>query len=192
MQNGKNITIISGYPRSRSAWLSVLFDVNGIKSYHEPFAKNWPNYCSDWKGFEIDSEPVVLCDSSAPRFFNEIMHQWPLAKWIFVIRQESEVRESLKCLFHNQKSAVDVAMNEISETLSKCMESVSCIFRCDYYDLGIADSVRALWDSIQTGILFDSDRYHRLNGMKIEAIDYSGEIEASISCVGGVNIRRIA
>jgi hypothetical protein len=188
MLHGKNVTIITGYPRSRTAWLSVLFDVPGVKSAHEPIPSLVPLDQGTLDNYAAFDGPVVVCDSSAMIFRDKLEKFWPDARWYLIRRKKEDVQKSIHRLFPKNSDPMPV----LNQLMAQFVSNHPDVCYMDYDLMNQPSSVEFMWKYAVPGIPFDLARFGRLCSMKIEAIQFSSPLEIVPDCGGIHKIRRIA
>lgn len=112
------IFIISGLPRSRSAWLSNFLTAQGALCIHEGIARfESPKEAAKWYKILAETQPIGISDSGAVLFQQALQKEIPDARWVIIRRPLAECQESFKrehgldvCLW-DHKRLVDDAIH---------------------------------------------------------------------------------
>lgn len=96
----KNIAIITGYPRCRSAWFANLFTFGRSFFFHDPFA--YSNTLDEVRAKleSIDADTVGIADPACVYFWPTINEWYPNAQWIVILRPFQETVKSCQKAFH--------------------------------------------------------------------------------------------
>lgn len=94
MDPEKRRFFVIGYPRSRTAWLSVMLDGNGVRCMHEASMGNGVNGIKD--AFKVWPEPVAgACEAALMFHVAELMSLYPDARWVMVHRDSRQALASM-------------------------------------------------------------------------------------------------
>ncbi len=112
-----NTFLITGYPRSRTAWLANFLSYGSSFCHHEPVVhtavEKLPQLLENTK-----TETVGISDSTALLYFNDFLTAFPLTKIVLVKRDSQEVVKSLLRLgfdFRSGVSKFEQAFREIEK-----------------------------------------------------------------------------
>ncbi len=169
--------LISGLPRSRTAWLSAFFSTSDSLCYHD-----LTNYLSDPHTvvshlraekclYAGDSDSGLMFDPDALEFIPEDV---PM---LLVCREIAEVKASLQKLFG--KASFGKYLRTWEEMLDRYHASREALVRrsrawgntiaVPYTGLDSEKSVRAIWAHLMPEIPWDSGRWHVFRGLNIQA-----------------------
>lgn len=150
--------LITGLPRSRTAWLSAIFCTDNIICFHEPInqlgdIQAVKDFVSKVQGYSH----VGISDSSIganPSEYIDYFFSYPI---VVIKRPKVEVVESLiKFLGIQRKEA-----NQIVSTISEGLKYISCVrsvFEVEYEALNDSNVVAEIWDYVTRGLPFDKNR----------------------------------
>jgi hypothetical protein len=167
------MAFVTGLPRCRSAWLSVLFDVKPAWSAHEPLKNCLHKGPDAVRAYfrKVYATRIVCCDTGAPSDWRTLDRIYPGARWLVVRRPTEEAAEAaVRALALPDASD---AMRTVVRTLAAAIEEMVPALgdRCmtiDFADLDDEAKVEAAWRWVMPRIAWDADRYRRLNLLKIE------------------------
>jgi hypothetical protein len=168
-----NVTIITGLPRSRTAWLSAFFDVE-----HEPIRSR--THGDSLR--EYGDKNGIIIDTGAPFFEGLIKSIWPMAKWIYINRNENEVRNGLRNVF-NLTTVNEEKLIRILQSAINCCKQHSPGLQVWFNDLDNRNTMRMIWDISKPGIKWDDDRFDRYVKLHIEAKEFCPKFLNRISTI---------
>lgn len=152
-----NKFLITGLPRSRTAWLSALFSTERVICWHEPINKFGSigavkNMLDNLTGYQC----VGISDSSVGIEADFYMSYFFEHRIVIINRKEDEVLKSLiKFLGINQSQSVKI-IDTISEGLDR-IRKVRSVLEINYEDLNDSVVVNNIWDYC-TDLPFDMFR----------------------------------
>lgn len=153
-------TLITGLPRSRTAWLALFFDVP-----HEAMG-----------GFDsvgqLLSAGVSTSDSSLCLFADDAIQaaQLDLCGLVVVHRPEQEARESLRLCWHNRLGLTsEQIVNRLAPGYRKLCECKAA-FHIDFKELSNEPKMRELWNYVYPGRLFPLERFLQMRAMRVTQI----------------------
>lgn len=157
---------VTGLPRSRTAWLSVLFTTEHVTCHHEAirFCENFGQYLDIMSGYGIDGDS----SSALIPVADKVIAYWPDAPWLIVNRPPDECAASAaKVLGIELQQALVMAYND-----RKKLDAINParVMRIDFKQLDDEDGVKEAWEFLLPGMPFNAARYHVLNQLKIEPI----------------------
>lgn len=156
---------VTGLPRSGTAWLANLFTTNKSICYHEPV-----------KPIEMllarnPGRRVGVSDSSLVRRFDQVSREWPLARWLVVIRQPAEVVQSLldnlDPFFVGHEDRVREEIGQDMERLVLLMKLPN-VATLDYRFLQETEVMRQAWKWLLPEVKFDEERFEVLHGLNVQ------------------------
>lgn len=159
MDPDKRRFFVIGYPRSRTAWLSVLLDGDGVRCRHEASmdeVEEWPD------------EIAGTCNSGLLFRVRECMERFPDARWVLINRDPQDALSSIMAEWPHQAG----------EWLAKWPKFEGAAFAAggvlpdetlfvDYTDID-----RRAWEIYEhcTGKSMRPGKAHMLRGLKITQI----------------------
>jgi hypothetical protein len=165
--------IITGLPRSRTAWLSNFLTSGNIFCFHEA-----SNGCYSWQdlGNKIDKalehyDIVGNADSALAVSPNlcEIAEHVPT---IIIERSIEDVSNSLKDLYETDDPIIDSMLYEMQKNL----DAVECGLRIHYED--IDNRLEDIWNFCTNNSPYDANRAEHLIKMNIQTEDIWGDPES--------------
>lgn len=159
--------LITGLPRSRTAWLAALFCDGDVICYHEPILQTITEggKMDFQKLFAIISETklpfVGISDSSMPirGALDQYLTQYPDAPILIVMRDQVEAFESYKKftgMDHDDAIGVLGYVNDGISVLMQKRERKKLIVR--YEDLSHLSTIMAIWTFLVPGVPFNVTR----------------------------------
>lgn len=169
---------ITGLPRSRTAWLSVLFSHgrstcmhDGVKFGRNDFAQALTSSPLDYSG---DSDSGLLI------YWPTVCEMFPEAKWVIIKRDASACRESYRKYFKGRiycgSELVNDHTNQVFDVLSnafhKAIEGIPSerLMEVDFDALEDESTVKAVWEWLTPENPWDQARYEMLQQMQINLI----------------------
>lgn len=179
-----NPFFITGFPRSRTAWLANLMTYGESFCWHDVL-----QHCGDdpvelseyLSHFPDDRITHVGCsDSGIVRHHEAISHLLPNAPWVFIRRPLGDALQSFLSFFREHPYQGFPPMNELQAVglfeqldaaLTRAIDLTPNNLRLvvDYEDLDKLSVCRAIWDHCATGE-FSVARWHLLDQMRINII----------------------
>ena len=163
-----SLTIITGLPRSRTAWLSAFFDVE-----HEPIRSR--QAAATIK--EYGNQAGIIIDTAAPMFSEMLTSAWPHAKWVYIDRNVGEVRKSLRVIMPAIRRNEDSVIARLVSELTTCRQNHPGL-EIAFDRMDDPDVMRQVWEIARPGRLWDSDRFARYCKLHIEAKEFSSKMVA--------------
>jgi hypothetical protein len=164
----KSRFLITGLPRTRTTWLTVLFNCLGVNARHErDLHFDSMEHLVDWLGKGTEKSPNGLIDGFAsiayPSFALKIVEDNPI---VFVKRPVSEVIESWhKWQGHNgHDSMIENAMKNYYHFIAEMPEQTLVV---EYKDLDKYETVNEIVNYC-TNKTIEKELFHFLNHTKIE------------------------
>jgi hypothetical protein len=162
-----DITIITGLPRCRSAWLSAFFDV-----VHEPLREcEW-----DWgKVEEYGRMDRIIIDTSAPFFYKQLNDLWPTSFWVFIERDPAPVRQWITQVFPSLGSSPDAVMAQLEKALADAKRAVpDRSITCDFDKIDAGWMLPLVWERSKSNPWDEQtdERFSRFRKLHIEALEF--------------------
>lgn len=154
--------LITGLPRSRTAWLSAFFDCE-----HEGMAGH---DCVD--SMLGDLEGNGNCDSSLCLFTDGVLSAAAEGRCNLVViqRPEAEVRASLRAVWKDDFNVTsDDILDELLPGYNQIKDSPHALL-VPYSRLSDEGAMRTIWSFVRFGTLFPAARNYRMQAMKITQI----------------------
>jgi len=157
---------ITGLPRSRTAWLSVLFTTEHVTCHHEAirFCDHFGQYLDLMSGFGVDGDS----SSGLIPVAEKVIAYWPESPWLIVNREPNECAASAAKLLNIElQQAMAMAYAD-----RKKLDAINPrrVMRIDFKQLDDETTVREAWEFLLPGTPFNAARYHVLNELRIEPI----------------------
>lgn len=159
---------ITGFPRSRTAWLANLFTTDQALCFHEPTqsADQLISENSDLNVGVSDAGLVFKCD--------ELLQKYPTAPWLYVERDEECALKSLiKVLEPHLKIDVE-ALHGIQRMQKEHMKRAETILahqktlKVRFADLSDNDTIRKIWQHCLPGLVPNFRRLSILQGLNVQ------------------------
>lgn len=159
--------LITGLPRSRTAWLAALFSTDNVMCWHEPINKLGTlaavqSMMDNLKGYSH----IGISDSSIgvdAHFYMDYFFDCPI---VVIQRPKQEVIESLiRFLGITRKES-----NKIADTIHeglKYMVHVRDVMEVDFGELDNTKVVGGIWDYCTRGLPFDTLRCEQFQNLRI-------------------------
>jgi len=146
--------VITGLPRSRTAWLANLFTTDTTICYHDrPFTLDL-----------ADSGKVV--GFSGPQLclqFDEIVRFYPTAPWLIVLRDQDEARKATAEFTEIPDEWWQSRCHLIYDLCAKWQSQT-----VNYVELDDAKAMRTVWAHLLPGIPFDEERFNLLKNLSVQ------------------------
>ncbi len=159
--------LITGLPRSRTAWLSALFSTDKVLCWHEPINKFGSIAAVKQMLENIDGYNVVgISDSSVgveADFYINYFYDYPV---VIINRDESEVIKSLVKFLGINKSGATKIVDMVNEGLD-AMRKLRVMVEVDYEDLNDSIIVKNIWDYCTNRMPFDFFRCELFQNLMI-------------------------
>jgi hypothetical protein len=167
----KEIFLITGLPRSRTAWLSNFLTIPGQTfCYHE--LRRWELTVPEMADrlMRRPERYVGTADSALPFYINELMEHLPQAKIIIIDRDDGIVFDSMIAAF-GQEFATE--SGKLLDLTGEALLELKAAFRhtvVKYNDLDKFDTCREIWNACCPLLEFDNDRWAMLDEFKVEVL----------------------
>ena len=157
---------ITGFPRSRTAWLSALFSTDFSDCIHEPFVHLVT--CEDIFDYLKGSNFIHkgLSDSSMAYYHDFISKKFPGCPIVVIEREEGEVTRSLVNFLNIHWNIADAIVKKIKVGLDiiKTFPNVLCV---PYDHLDKVDTIEKIWKHCCPDIIFNVQRTVRFQYLTI-------------------------
>lgn len=156
----------TGLPRSRTAWLSVLFTTEHFTCLHEGIrlCDDFESYVKMMGGCGADGDS----SSGLIAMADKVMEAFPDSPWLIIQRFPNECASSAsKVLNIDLQQALAMAYSDRKKLDAICPRNV---MRIRFEQLDDETVVRNAWEFLLPGVPFDSARYKTLNELRIEPI----------------------
>jgi hypothetical protein len=156
---------LTGFPRSRTAWLANLFTTGEILCWHDALLRC--HTASDLVTLFGKGRFVGDSDSALMLFYDDVAAMYPGAPWVLVERDADEAFQSMVTKFGSDISKggwplVVAAMQR--------MPSNESMLRVRYEELDDVAVIRGIWNHCMPSVKFDERRWRLLRDMKVERI----------------------
>jgi len=180
--------LITGLPRSRTAWLSALFSTDNVLCWHEPLSKLGSyeavkSMLDNIRGYSH----VGISDSSVgfnPIFYIDYFSEYPI---VVIKRPREEVVISLvRCLGVSKREAnkkVDASFEGL-----KYITSTRWVMEIEFQALNDSKIVGNIWDYVTRGLPFDILKCEQFQNLVINK--HSSKIISSINMDNGSDITK--
>lgn len=172
---------ITGLPRSRTAWLSVLLTWDTSFCFHEASSTCGPISRLPHAMGLIDGmcayPHIGNSDPNLGLFSGEMLDMFPKSKWLFIHR---DMVDSYLAMAEAMSSEgitpdMDALKRLVSRTLCGITDLTMKLPRerklhVNYGDLRQESTIRAIWEYLLPATSFPVERYRMLEGMRITAI----------------------
>ena len=104
----RNVTFITGFPRSRNTWLATYTMAHGATVIHEPI-----RYCDPEHLLNVFTyDPIIFAGYDLIRHYDELRNE---GKWVIIHRDVGEVLDSMKDMFMDNSTL----LKECQEGMNK-------------------------------------------------------------------------
>lgn len=159
---------ITGLPRSRTGWLSVLFTYGPSICVHDVTRKHRTEGAirSYSETHFRDFEYVGFSDSGLPWIDVNPQRDFPGAPVVIVERDPTEVVESLERV----GVPLDLAQSVVADGIKRIQEFEKSNYHLyvHYDDLGLEETARMVWKWVLPDIPFNEERWKMLDGMTVD------------------------
>lgn len=156
----RGVFMITGLPRSRTAWMANFFTAGKSFCFHE--ALTLGNLDEVFGG--VNKAYVGNSDSGIPFFADKNNEIYSSARHVLIKRKKEEVAKSLQRLFTED---VTPGLNACIEALER-YEAEFKPFVVKFEDLHDEKIMRAIWEYCLPSESFDEERWRMLNDFKVE------------------------
>lgn len=176
-----SIFFITGFPRSRTAWLANLFTCGPSFCHHDAI-KNAPT--AGDMSYLLNTTKAMAAgdsDSALPLMGVELDDLMFEARWIFVDRPKLQALDSYvrflenepyplfkKQTYNQAAKAFDVLDEKLSDLKQHLPESRKLIV--NFSDLSKEATIKAMWNHALGSVTFPMERWRLLEGMRINVI----------------------
>lgn len=172
---------ITGLPRSRTAWLSVLLTWGDSFCFHEASStcgpiENLPSYMGLIDGMYCYNH-IGNSDPNLGLFSEEMLAMFPKSKWIFIHR---DLVDSYLAMAEAMSSeGINPDMDALKKLVSRTLCGITDLtmklprerkLHVNYGDLRSQSTIQAIWNYLLPDNSFPFERYRMLKDMRISAI----------------------
>lgn len=156
---------ITGFPRSRSAWLANFLTYKDSFCFHDGIQHCWPDPTKMKELFgHIHEKYVGNSDSGIPFYIDQILEDFPDAKFAIVKRDINDVEASLSRIMGFDTRPL---LNLCEEQLAKMEEKVKPLVVA-FDELNTVEGCEKVWKHCLPDIPFDYMRWEMLKDLKVE------------------------
>jgi len=170
----KRITFVTGYPRSRTCWLSELLTVHRHSfAYHE--ASVGSGSCLGWRA-KLDLRPernVIDCNAATMAFMHtpDFKQAFPDVNYVLVMRDKETCRKNYTDFLGDLMNGYDPEQEQrgwdlMEGNFNALLRDPDCI-KIAYEELDNPDQVRRLCEHVAPGYPWDAERFDQLQKKKI-------------------------
>lgn len=160
---------ITGFPRSRTAWLSSFFNHRSIACLHEPYGRvpigEWDRVANTMKG--IDMEYVGVSDTGLTLVQPEIVEILP-GPAVVIVRDPHEVLRSLVDLL-GENDMWEATVAATAKSIKKFIETYDPLV-IPYEALEKEEVVKGVWHYLVPDAQWDQWWYEEMERKKVEVI----------------------
>lgn len=170
----KRLTFVTGYPRSRTCWLSELLTVHRHSfAYHEGSIGS--GSCLGWRAkMDMRNERNVIdCNAATLAFMHgpEFKHAFPDANYVLIMRDKETCRENYTNFLGDLMNGYDQEQNDrgwelMEGNFNALMRDPDCV-KITYEDLDNPQIVARLCEHVAPGFPWDDERFDQLRKKKI-------------------------
>lgn len=155
--------LVTGLPRSRTAWMAAFLSTGNSICFHEPLKK-----LSDISELpealrSVNHSYVGASDSGAGYFLPWIMKNSPMPILI-IDRDERDVTESMQSIGYQMGNAIELLSDRLHA--AKCHPDVMWV---TFDSLDNNRIMQKIWWHLMPGSAFDEERYEVFKDLKIVA-----------------------
>jgi hypothetical protein len=161
------MTIITGLPRTRTAWISAWLDVE-----HEPLRCRIP----DWNLVRAyGDQSGVVVDSGAIMFHQKLGEMWPEAHWVFLLRPPKDVKQSFINIMPDLRNDAENIINQLVVNLDASIKAAgNRKLLVKFSEMDSPAIMSHVW-GVALNRSFDTERFKRYSKLYIEAKEFSSK-----------------
>lgn len=158
--------LITGYPRSRTAWLANF--LTGINSfcYHEALKWAPPDKIPDLFR-DADRKHVGTSDSTLPFYIDQVWKKLPNPKLVVIERPKVEVMTSLQHFTGLDPVELAKLVEKTGMALADLKRNYDPLVIA-YNELARSSVCESIWSYCLPGEPFDERRWYMLDGMSVQ------------------------
>jgi hypothetical protein len=172
---------ITGFPRTRTAWMSVLLTTKQSFCYHEIMQRAGTE-SSITNMIEQREEPYVgSSGSDIPLFMEHLILPNTNFPIVVIERDSDSINNSLRGLFGDKAfNLMNDVSNNINQTLNERLNIIKKLpntIRVNYNELNNENTIRKIWRHCLPTVPFDKERWEILKTMQIQKHTLEGLID---------------
>lgn len=149
--------IITGFPRSRTAWFSALFSQNEVICFHEPSLHFEDLEIMLRELEQLDYEYVGISDSSIGLTSQFYIDNFKDAPIVVIDRKQHEAKASLIKFLSMQENVAEVLINAVFNGILKLAEHRKVKY-IKFEELSNNEAVKEMWEYLIPDKKFDNIR----------------------------------
>jgi hypothetical protein len=165
---------ITGYPRSRTAWLANLFSADGALCHHALLSNSRRGFPVTTISQALSLTPLLRVGVSDPLLtlhHADLMTAWPAARWLYVDRPREESFESMIKFDAGRSKATREMISMLFDFHDQCAAELIKNPRVrvlKYSDLNQFHDMQAAWYHLIPGEPFNKSRFEALLKLRVE------------------------
>jgi hypothetical protein len=165
----KRLFLVTGYPRSRTAWLAAFLSSGRTLCLHEPIMRFGQNFLPMVEYIEsLPHRNVGISDSAIPALRGMFAMVYKTAPVLVVERPKKACLESLKNYYglgwdSGKVLRAEKAFDETCLGLQALEEHFSTVKRISFESLATVEGARVAWEFCCPGEAFDQHRYQAMD-----------------------------
>lgn len=164
-----NNYFITGFPRSRTAWLANFFTYKDSYCYHE-LSRQGRNVYNLIAKMNLRKESNIgTSDCGFPFYYKDILKLLPNSKIVIIRRDIEEVKDSLSEFVGEWNEKLNITINNTNKKLNELNDKYDCKM-ISYKSLEDQYIIMELWKYLIPEIEWDEERFQQLNETKVSII----------------------
>lgn len=168
----KRLFLVTGYPRSRTAWLAAYLSSGPTLCLHEPIMRFNQHFLPLVEYIEdLPHKNVGISDSAIPKLRSMFALVFSEAPVLVIERDKRECLSSLNRHYEITEEACDAgrrlrsekAFDETERGLQALGDHFSNVKRISFDSLNTVEGARVAWEFCCPGESFDEHRYQAMN-----------------------------
>ena len=161
---------LTGYPRSRTTWLSNLFTTGNVRCLHDGLAdfKSVDAFATALRQFNLGDS-----DSGLIVFAQRIHESFPTAPWVIVERDPLQCRESLAKFWGGKPEEYKAIFDQLERFMAVFPKTAN-VLRVKFDELKNCEVVEAVWNHCLGNrvnpVPFDYERCRMLQKLRINPL----------------------
>ena len=158
---------LTGYPRSRTAWLANFFTTGPVFCHHDGLRGCKDLDALDRKLRMNGRTHVGDSDSALLLFHVELRARYPDAKWVLIERNSHDAIADFNRAFPGVLNVTET-LAAFAELEKGMVEVRKFAVRVGFDALNSEDVARRLWDHVLPSVPFDAARWRMLDGLTVQ------------------------
>lgn len=154
--------LITGLPRSRTAWLSAFFTVGDCFCHHE-LSGSCKTITEVQMMMLLDDFPFCgNSDSGALLILDELIELIPGLRIVYVVRDEIDALSSFAKAVGMNRFDLKEGFGTVAKTFRRVRKQHPAVMELDYAEVGRRDRIQQMWRIITDGQPFPDEHYGKM------------------------------